>query len=426
MAAIINGNVTDTHDLHGELIDAAGNKYDASKYHAADGKIIENGTNRFVAWQDRNRLTNAARKEADKTNPEVQKEKQAQAEKNEQRKAAFGNVLQSAGQAAAAAAKPSPVSNPQAQHDARQAALAENQAAQLRAQQQQANQIANRTSTTTGAMNEAQKVAEQSALQKQRLASQQMVGDAGLANAAAAKAGAEVDPSQHFAGMQALGSQERARAVQLGKDQTTYGSTAEKFRQATTQEIEDKQMRAKRDAQAEAASQAEAARQASQDELNARLAESQIARNRAEGQKLSSEGQKLSSEGRKTSIENEAAETAAEQATDEQTIGSANKIIARLTPKTVLSEEEKLALYNGYIAASKLKNGSGTNLLKTIAAKNGKDATFRDWFLQTYEANNGKNNVYNDINDILSDSCMKSIETPVGHALMNIWKGRTM
>ena len=419
MAAIINGNVTDTHDLHGELIDAAGNKYDASKYHVADGKIIENGTNRFVAWQDRNRLTNAARKEADKTNPEVQKEKQAQAEKNEQRKAAFGNVLQSAGQAAAAAAKPSPVSNPQAQHNARQAALAENQAAQLRAQQQQANQIANRTSTTTGAMNEAQKVAEQAALQKQRLASQQMVGDAGLANAAAAKAGAEVDPSQHFAGMQALGSQERQRAISLGEQQAAMQSTAEAQRAKTTAEIEEKQARAKRNAQAEAASQAEAARQASQDELNTRLAESQIAKNKAEGQKLSSEG-------KKTSIENEAAETAAEQATDEQTIGSANKIIAKLKPGAALSEEEKLALYNGYIAASKLKNGSGTNLLKTIAAKNGKDEAFRDWFLQTYEANNGKNNIYNDINDILSDSCMKSIETPVGHALMNIWKGRTM
>lgn len=313
----------------------------------------------------------------------------------------------------------SQVSNPMAQHNAQQAHLAENQAAQLRAQQQQANQIANRTSTTTGAINEAQKVSEQAALQKQRLAAQQMVGDAGLANVAAAKAGAEVDPSQRFSEMQALGSQERQRSIELGKDTAAMQSTAEAQRAKSTAELEEKQQVAQRNAQAEAASEAYAARQAHQDELNEDLTKSQIAKNKAEGQKLSSEG-------KKTMLENTAAETAAAAQTDEQKVAVANKIIARLKPGTALSEEEKLALYNGYIAASKKMDGSGTAMLNNIAAKNGKDTAFRDWFLQTYETNNGKNNIYNDISDKLSDKRMKTIETPIGHALMGIWRGRTI
>jgi len=369
-----------------------------------------------------------------KSPEDLQKEKQAQAEKNERQKAAFGNVLQSAGQAAASATKPSPVSNPQAQHNARQAALAENQAAKLRTQQQQANQIANRTSTTTGAMNEAQKVAEQSALQKQRLASQQMVGDAGLANAVAAKAGAEVDPSQHFSEIQALGSQERQRAIELGKQAYAGRSAAEFDRAKTTAEIEEKQVRAKRDQQAEAASYADAARQAAQDKLNANLINSQIAKNEAESAKASAEGAKASAEGQKTSLENTATTTATENTDNESKIAAANKIIARIMPNKALSEEEMYALYNGYIAASSKKDGSGSSMLRTIAGKFGgkdKNPKFKEWFLQTYRNSNiDKNpnwsNTYDYINSVLSDSRMKAVETPIGHALMNIWKGRTM
>lgn len=412
MAAIINGNVTDTHDLHGELIDAAGNKYDASKYHVADGKIIENGTNRFVAWQDRNRLTNAARKEADKTNPEVQKEKQAQAEKNARAKAAFGNILQSAGQAAASATKPSPVSNPQAQHNARQAALAENQAAKLRAQQQQANQIANRTSTTTGAMNEAQKVAEQSALQKQRLASQQMVGDAGLANAAAAKAGAEVDPSQHFSEMQALGSQERQRAIELGKQAYAGQSAAERDRATTTAEIEEKQVRAKHDQQAEAASYADADRQAAQDKLNADLINSQIAKNNAESTKAAAEGQKTNVE---TTAQSESQATAYEKQ-----IYDMLKNPATIDPITIMQK---------YVALHNLDNAAGNAIMRKISEAIGPQSEHKEIGQKALEHWLGKNPDSPHVEYMtaqLSDKRMKSIETPIGHALMNIWKGRTM
>ena len=227
--------------------------------------------------------------------------------------------------------------------------------------------------------------------------------------------------------MQALGSQERQRAISLGEQQAAMQSTAEAQRAKTTAEIEEKQVRAKHDQQAEAASYADAARQAAQDELNARLINSQIAKNEAEGTKASAEGQK-------TSLENTATTTATESADNDSKIAAANKIIARIVPDKTLSEEEMYALYNGYIAASSKKDGSGSNLLNAIAGKFGgkdKNPKFKEWFLQTYRNNNINKNpnwsdTYDYINSVLSDSRMKAVETPVGHALMNIWKGRTM
>ena len=342
------------------------------------------------------------------------KEQQAKElqEKKDHAKAAFGNVLGTAGQTMAAVVKPSPVSNPQAQHNARQAALAENQAAKLRAQQQQANQIANRTSTTTGAMNEAQKVAEQSALQKQRLASQQMVGDAGLANAAAAKAGAEVDPSQHFSEMQALGSQERQRAIGLGEQQAAMQSTAEAQRAKTTAEIEEKQVRAKHDQQAEAASYADSARQAAQDKLNADLINSQIAKNNAESTKAAAEGQK-------TNVET-TAQSETQASAYEKQIYDMLKNPATIDPITIMQK---------YVALHNLDNAAGNAIMRKISEAIGPQSEHKEIGQKALEHWLGKNPDSPHVEYMtaqLSDKRMKSIETPIGHALMNIWKGRTM
>lgn len=384
---------------------------------SSDGEtqIFDKNGNFVDSVVDENKAGNRGSKSYKFWHPQQQKQEPASSQDNANNAAKEGvnRAGSSIMSAAETALKQKPVSSPMAQHNVQQAALAQNQAAQLKAQQQQANQIANRTSTTTGAMNEAQKVAEQSALQKQRLAAQQMAGDAGLANAAAAKAGAEVDPSQHFSEMQALGSQERARAVDLGKSAASMASTAESQRALTTSDVENRQQAAEWNAKAQAANEANAALEQERYDREIGLREKQInaeaAKNEAEAGKSQQETEKV---------------------TEEQSMGLTDQLRAMLKNPKVLDPK---TFIDRYISLWKKDTPASNQLIKEASQIIGPNSAYKAVGKAAYDywvsgpGESAPDESKNWMQQMLvSDNRMKTIETPVGHALMNIWKGRTI
>ena len=348
-------------------------------------------------------------------------------QKKENTKSAVSQTVNGAANVAATsmanAARTTGVTDPQQGHFNRQAALGEAQAAKVRADEQLARQEAYRN-TGDRALTESAKMAEASSAANIRNNQKAMSAEMGGAAATMAAAkNANVDPMQNAMQLKNMGINRQDTATQLGKTGFQTQTAAEAQRASATQSQEEYKQAQERNAASDRASQAQAQREAEQRQLDQ-------AEQTARTAKLQAEADKASAEGENTNVQTQAETIKQNQSAADSWSQQVDKIIQTKgdSSKGLYNKEDARVFYNYYIQNWKAKGGLGSReALQKIKPITDKDLKLKQDFINFYIENNGNEMTAGrkEINDILSDSRFKNIQTPAGKTLLHFYNGRT-